>query len=108
MIPGPICLRQGLTCVSMPLARIMTWTRIAHGDPVMGLISQTEGTGFSMRVPTGKATLSMASATTADGNAISLGAGLPFGEHHSVTVSLGHAQETDSLLGAKPMVPLPV
>ena len=76
-------------------------TRIAHGDPVMGLISQTEGTGFSMRVPTGKATLSMASATTADGNAISLGAGLPFGEDHSVTVSLGHAQETDSLLGAK-------
>ena len=76
-------------------------TRIAHGDPVMGLISQTEGTGFSMRVPTGKATLSMASATTADGNAISLSAGLPFGEDHSITVSLGHARETNSLLGAK-------
>ena len=76
-------------------------TRIAHMDPVMALVSQTAGTGFSMRAPIGKATLSMASATTADGSAFSLGAGLPFGDDHTITVSVGRAQETDSLLGAK-------
>ena len=76
-------------------------TRIAHADPVMALMSQTAGTGFSLQAPIGKATLSMASATTTDGSAISLGAGLPFGHGHSITASVGHAQETDSLLGAK-------
>ena len=76
-------------------------TRIAHADPVMTLMSQTAGTGFSLQAPIGKATLSMASATTTDGSAISLGAGLPFGDDHTITVSVGHAQETDSLLGAK-------
>ena len=76
-------------------------TRIAHADPVMALLSQTKGTGFSLQAPVGKATLSMASATTTDGNAISLGAGLPFGDDHTITVSVGHAKETDSLLGAK-------
>ena len=76
-------------------------TRIAHADPVMGLVSQTSGTGISLQAPIGKTTLSMASATTADGSAISLGAGLPFGDDHTITVSVGHAQETDSLLGAK-------
>ena len=76
-------------------------TRIAHADPVMTLMSQTSGTGFSLQAPIGKATLSMASATTTDGSAISLGAGLPFGDDHTITVSVGHAQETDSLLGAK-------
>ena len=75
-------------------------TRIAHADPVMALMSQTAGTGFSLQAPIGKATLSMASATTTDGSAISLGAGLPFGDEHTITVSVGHAQETDSLLGA--------
>ena len=76
-------------------------TRIAHADPVMALVSQTTGTGFSLQAPIGKATLSMASATTTDGSAISLGAGLPFGHDRTITVSVGHAQETDSLLGAK-------
>ena len=76
-------------------------TRIAHADPVMALISQSAGTGFSLQAPIGKATLSMASTTTADGSAISLGAGLPFGDDHTITVSVGRAQETDSLLGAK-------
>ena len=76
-------------------------TRIAHADPVMALVSQTSGTGISLQAPIGKTTLSMASATTADGSAISLGAGLPFGDDHTITVSVGHAQETDSLLGAK-------
>ena len=76
-------------------------TRIAHADPVMALVSQTAGTGFSLQAPIGKATLSMASATTTDGSAISLGAGLPFGHDRTITVSVGHAQETDSLLGAK-------
>ena len=76
-------------------------TRIAHADPVMTLMSQTAGTGFSLQAPIGKATLSMASATTTDGSAISLGAGLPFGDDHTITVSVGHAQETDSFLGAK-------
>ena len=76
-------------------------TRIAHADPIMALVSQTSGTGFSLQAPIGKATLSMASATTTDGSAISLGAGLPFGDDHTITVSVGHAQETDSLLGAK-------
>ena len=76
-------------------------TRIAHADPVMALMSQTAGTGFSLQAPIGKATLSMASATTTDGSAISLGAGLPFGDDHTITVSVGHAQEADSLLGAK-------
>ena len=75
-------------------------TRIAHADPVMTLMSQTAGTGFSLQAPIGKATLSMASATTTDGSAISLGAGLSFGDEHTITVSVGHAQETDSLLGA--------
>ena len=76
-------------------------TRIAHVDPIMALVSQTEGTGFSLQAPIGKATLSMASAATPDGNAVSLGAGLPLGDDHSITVSLGHAKETDSILGAK-------
>ena len=76
-------------------------TRIAHADPIMALVSQTSGTGFSLQASIGKATLSMASATTTDGSAISLGAGLPFGDDHTITVSVGHAQETDSLLGAK-------
>ena len=76
-------------------------TRIAHADPVMALVSQTTGTGFSARIPVGKATLSMASATTADRSALSLGAGLPFGDDHSITVPLGRARETDSLPGAK-------
>ena len=76
-------------------------TRIAHIDPVMALVSQTEGTEFSLRAPIGKATLSMANVTTLDGNAVSLGAALPLGDNHSITVSLGHAKETDSILGAK-------
>ena len=76
-------------------------TRIAHADPIMALVSQTSGTGFSLQVPIGKTTFSMASATTTDGSAISLGAGLPFGDDHTITVSVGRAQETDSLLGAK-------
>ena len=76
-------------------------TRIVHADPVMALVSQTSGTGFSLQAPIGKATLSMASATTTDGSAFSLSAGLPFGEDHTITVSVGRAQETDSLLGAK-------
>ena len=76
-------------------------TRIAHADPVMALMNQTTGTGFSLQAPIGKATFSMASSTTTDGSAISLGAGLPFGDDHTITVSVGRAQETDSLLGAK-------
>ena len=75
-------------------------TRIAHLDPVMTLVSQTSGTGFSMRAPIGKATFSMASMTTPDASAVSLGAGLPFGEGHSITIVTGHARETDSILGA--------
>ena len=75
-------------------------TRIAHMDPVMTLVSQTAGTGFSMRAPIGKATFSMANMTTPDASAVSLGAGLPFGEGHSITISTGHARETDSILGA--------
>ena len=75
-------------------------TRIAHLDPVMTLASQTAGTGFSMRTPIGKATFSMASMTTPDASAVSLGAGLPFGEGHSITIVTGHARETDSILGA--------
>ena len=76
-------------------------TRIAHSDPIMALLSQTSGTGFSLQTPIGKTTLSMASAITTDGRAISLGTALPFGEDHTLTVSVGYAQETDSLLGAK-------
>ena len=76
-------------------------TRIAHADPIMALVSQTSGTGFSLQTPIGEAILSMASATTPDGSAISLGTALPFGDDHTITVSVGHAQETDSLLGAK-------
>ena len=76
-------------------------TRIAHADPIMSLVSQTEGTGFSMEFPVGKTTLSMAQATANDRSAFSLGAGLPFGNDHAVTVSFGQARETDSLLGAK-------
>ena len=75
-------------------------TRIAHMDPVMTLVSQTAGTGFSMRTPIGKATFSMASMITPDSSAVSLGAGLPFGEGHGITISVGHAKETDSILGA--------
>ena len=75
-------------------------TRIAHLDPMMTLFSQTAGTGFSMRAPIGKATLSMANMTTPDAKAISLGAGLPFGNGHGITISTGHAKETDSILGA--------
>ena len=75
-------------------------TRIAHMDPVMTLVSQTAGTGFSMRAPIGKATFSMANMTTPDASAVSLGAGLPFGKGHSITISTGHARETDSILGA--------
>ena len=52
-------------------------TRIAHADPLMSLVSQMEGTGFSMDVPVGKATLSMANVTTGDASAVSLGSGLP-------------------------------
>ena len=76
-------------------------TRIAHADPIMSLVSQTKGTGFSMEFPVGKTTLSMAQATTDDRSALSLGAGLPFGDDHSITVSLGQAKETDSILGAR-------
>ena len=76
-------------------------TRIAHADPVMALLSQSTGTGFLLQAPISKATLSMASATTTDGSAISLSAGLPFGDDHTITFSVGRAQETDSLLGAK-------
>ena len=76
-------------------------TRIAHVDPVMALVSETTETGFSMRAPIGKATLSMASATATDGSVFSLGAGLPLGDDHTIAVSFGRAQETDSLLGAK-------
>ena len=75
-------------------------TRIAHMDPMMTLVSQTAGTGFSMRAPIGEATFSMASMTTPDASAVSLGAGLPFGKGHSITISTGHARETDSILGA--------
>ena len=75
-------------------------TRIAHLDPMMTLFSQTAGTGFSMRAPIGKATLSMANMTTPDAKAVSLGAGLPFGNGHGITISTGHAKETDSILGA--------
>ena len=76
-------------------------TRIAHADPIMALVSQTSGTGFSLQTPIGEAILSIASATSPDGSAISLGAGLPFGDDHTITVSVGHARETDSILGAK-------
>ena len=82
-------------------------TRIAHADPVMGLVGQSAanslstGTGFSMQAPVGKGDVSMAHVVTADGNALSLGAGLPFGEGHSVELSLGRARETDSILGAR-------
>ena len=75
-------------------------TRIAHMDPMMTLVSQTAGTGFSMRAPIGKATFSMANMTTPDASAVSLGAGLPFGKGHSITISTGYARETDSILGA--------
>ena len=75
-------------------------TRIAHMDPVMTLVSQTAGTGFSMRASIGKATFSMANMTTPDASAVSLGAGLPFGDGHSITIFTGHAKETDSILGA--------
>ena len=75
-------------------------TRIAHMDPVMTLVSQTAGTGFSMRAPIGKAAFSMASMTTPDASAVSLGAGLPFGDGHGITIFTGHAKETDSILGA--------
>ena len=76
-------------------------TRIAHADPIMTLMSETSQTEFSMQIPSGKATLSMSSVTSTDGNAFSLGAGLPFGKGHIITVSAGHARETDSILGAK-------
>ena len=76
-------------------------TRIAHVDPVMALVARTEGTGFSMDVPVGQATLSMSHAATGEGNALSVGAGLPFGEGHGISVSLGQARETDRLLGAR-------
>ena len=76
-------------------------TRIAHADPIMSLMSQTEGTGFSTEVPVGKATVMMANATASEASAFSLGAGLPFGDDHSITVSLGQAKETDSILGAR-------
>ena len=75
-------------------------TGIAHVDPVMALVAQNSGTGFSMQVPSGKATLSMASMTTPDASAVSLGASLPFGEGHVMTVSVGHAKEDNSILGA--------
>ena len=45
-------------------------TRIAHMDPLMTLVSQTAGTGFSMRTPIGKATFSMANMTTPDARAV--------------------------------------
>ena len=76
-------------------------TRVAHMDPIMALVSQTAETGFSMDVPVGKATLSMAHLITTEGNALSLGAGLPFGAGHGITVFLRRAQETDSFLGAR-------
>ena len=75
-------------------------TGIAHADPVMALVAQNSGTGFSMQVPSGKAILSMASMTTPDASAVSLGAALPFGEGHVMTVSVGHAKEDNSILGA--------
>ena len=70
-------------------------TRVAHMDPIMALVSRPAETGFSMDVPVGKATLSMAHLTTTEGNALSLGAG------HGITVFLRRAQETDSFLGAR-------
>ena len=76
-------------------------TRVAHADPIMSLVSQTKGTGFSMEFPVGKTRLSMAQATADNRGAFSLGAGLPFGDDHVVTVSIGQARETDGLLGAK-------
>ena len=76
-------------------------TRVAHADPIMSLVSQTKGTGFSMEFPVGKTRLSMAQVVADDRGAFSLGAGLPFGDDHVVTVSFGQARETDSLLGTK-------
>ena len=76
-------------------------TRIAHADPIMSLTSRTEGTGFSMEFPVGKATMMMANAATGDASAVSLGADLPFGDGDSITVSFGQARETDALLGAR-------
>ena len=82
-------------------------TRIAHADPVMGMISSSRttgfstGTGFSMQIPVGKSTVSMTHAVTGSGNALSLGAGLPFGDGHVIRASLGRAQEVDSILGTE-------
>ena len=76
-------------------------TRIAHVDPVMALVGQTTGTGISMDVPVGKVTLSMSQATAIEGNALSLGASLPFGDDHVISVSVGRAQEIDRILGAR-------
>ena len=75
-------------------------TRIAHIDPIMALVAQSVGSSFSVEIPTEKATFSMAHATTAEGDAVSFGAGVPFGDGHSVAVSLGQAHENDSLLGS--------
>ena len=76
-------------------------TRVAHADPVMSLVGQTKGTGFSMDVPVGKAVLSMASAVAKNASAVSLGAGMPFGDDSSVSVSFGRAREIDGILGAR-------
>ena len=76
-------------------------TRIAHMDPFMALVSRTEGTGFSMDVPVGKTTVSMAQVTAGEANALSVAASLPFGEWHDIGISLGRTRETDGILGAR-------
>ena len=76
-------------------------TRIAHMDPMMALVAKSAGSGFSVEAPTAKAIFSMAHATAANGDAVSLGAGVPFGGGHSIAVSLGQAHENNSLLGSE-------
>ena len=84
-------------------------TRIAHADPVMALAGQDPAggsadgplSGVSTRIPLERLTLSVAHARSADTSALSVGAGFSFGERHRLTLTLGRAQETDSLLGAR-------
>ncbi len=84
-------------------------TRIAHADPVMALAGQGPAggaaggplSGVSTRIPLERLTLSLAHARSADTSALSVGAGFSFGERHRLTLTLGRAQETDSLLGAR-------
>ena len=53
-----------------------------------------------MCTPIGKTKFSMASMTTPDASAVSVGAVLPFGEGPGITISASHVKETDSILGA--------